>query len=492
MLKEQPKKTVDSEFFDTVKVESKISKEEFNDLYFGKGLPLYKIAQKKGIGRRLLTNWAKQHFTLRTQAEAVKKSNLIFKKTVADFPNIAAKWHPTKNGSLTPDKVISGSGKRYWWKCPKGDDHEWETSPKHRIIGNTGCPYCVGQKVSKTKTLTITHPDLAAEWHPTKNGSLTPEQVSFGSAKKIWWLCQCGHEWRARIFHRTSKAQTKCSQCRPRKSSRISRITDENRLSITHPDLAAEWHPTKNDSLTPKQVSFGSVIKAWWLCQCGHEWETRIDTRSDGHGCPECGKLKGMFGPLPAMWEFLIEKTVKAFYLNYAHQFTGITGIKPDNVISFKRKKITKKTDYFDQIIDPKLNPYGQRVRECMGKYPRYCNRLIIPYLFGQRKSKTHPDLITGKKTPIDFKTFPELLKMLQDPKNREGLKKIFNKKKIQELEVEYQKIKEFADNPTEEALQAYLAYIRSKTSEDIEGFVQEVMKAYKKVKSNSNNSADF
>lgn len=415
MLKEQPKKTVDSEFFDTVKVESKISKEEFNDLYFGKGLPLYKIAQKKGIGRRLLTNWAKQHFTLRTQAEAVKKSNLIFKKTVADFPNIAAKWHPTKNGSLTPDKVISGSGKRYWWKCPKGDDHEWETSPKHRIIGNTGCPYCVGQKVSKTKTLTI-----------------------------------------------------------------------------THPDLAAEWHPTKNDSLTPKQVSFGSVIKAWWLCQCGHEWETRIDTRSDGHGCPECGKLKGMFGPLPAMWEFLIEKTVKAFYLNYAHQFTGITGIKPDNVISFKRKKITKKTDYFDQIIDPKLNPYGQRVRECMGKYPRYCNRLIIPYLFGQRKSKTHPDLITGKKTPIDFKTFPELLKMLQDPKNREGLKKIFNKKKIQELEVEYQKIKEFADNPTEEALQAYLAYIRSKTSEDIEGFVQEVMKAYKKVKSNSNNSADF
>ena len=36
--------------------------------------------------------------------------------------------------------------------------------------------------------------DLAAEWHPTKNSSLLPSQVTAGSSKKVWWLGKGGHE----------------------------------------------------------------------------------------------------------------------------------------------------------------------------------------------------------------------------------------------------------------------------------------------------------
>ena len=47
------------------------------------------------------------------------------------------------------------------------------------------------------KSLAETHPELAKEWHPTKNESLTPNDVTPGSKKRVWWKCDKGldHEW---------------------------------------------------------------------------------------------------------------------------------------------------------------------------------------------------------------------------------------------------------------------------------------------------------
>jgi hypothetical protein len=45
--------------------------------------------------------------------------------------------------------------------------------------------------------MATTHPALVAEWHPTKNGDLTPADVFAGSGRKVWWLCEEGHEWEA-------------------------------------------------------------------------------------------------------------------------------------------------------------------------------------------------------------------------------------------------------------------------------------------------------
>ena len=85
-------------------------------------------------------------------------------------PDIASQWHPSKNNGVTPDHVSIGSHSRFWWKCPKGPDHEWETRHNQRTSGR-GCPYCTGVKVSITNSLASQYQQVAAEWHPTKNGN---------------------------------------------------------------------------------------------------------------------------------------------------------------------------------------------------------------------------------------------------------------------------------------------------------------------------------
>ena len=70
--------------------------------------------------------------------------------------------------------------------------------------------------------------------------------------------------------------------------------TNDYNLSTEHPDLAKEWHPTKNGDLKSTDVTPGSDEKVWWLCKKveGHEWEAAIKSRSRGSGCPECYNRK--------------------------------------------------------------------------------------------------------------------------------------------------------------------------------------------------------
>lgn len=117
------------------------------------------------------------------------------------YPSIAAEWHPIKNAPLTPKEILAGASKKVWWKCKF--DHEWEALVSSRTKG-IGCPYCTNQKViSGENDLATKHPELIGEWHPTKNGELTPSMVTCGSGKKVWWICKNGHEWPAYIKHRS-------------------------------------------------------------------------------------------------------------------------------------------------------------------------------------------------------------------------------------------------------------------------------------------------
>ena len=86
-------------------------------------------------------------------------------------PTLAKEWHPAKNGSLTPLDVTPMSNKKVWWKCRQG--HEWDANVYNRSLG-TGCPYCSGQAVCADNCLETVNQTLAKEWHPAKNGSLTP------------------------------------------------------------------------------------------------------------------------------------------------------------------------------------------------------------------------------------------------------------------------------------------------------------------------------
>lgn len=123
-------------------------------------------------------------------------------------------WHNEKNGTRTPYNTAFSSNKYAWWLCPKCG-YEWESKVNNRTAGNRGCPLCSGKVVvSGRNDLVTTHPEIAKEWHPTLNGDLTPDKVSRGHGKKVWWKCPLGHDYEATPNHRTSgKNPTSCPEC---------------------------------------------------------------------------------------------------------------------------------------------------------------------------------------------------------------------------------------------------------------------------------------
>ena len=47
-------------------------------------------------------------------------------------------------------------------------------------------------------SLAEVHPELITEWSE-KNLPLTPDDITFGSNKKVWWKGTCGHEWQTSV-----------------------------------------------------------------------------------------------------------------------------------------------------------------------------------------------------------------------------------------------------------------------------------------------------
>ena len=241
----------------------------------------------------------------------------------SSFRSVAADWHPTKNKSLrkadvyptwhrhedlpaTPLDITPGSNRTIWWRCRKDPIHPaWEDTVCHRTVGG-GCPYCAGKRASLKYNLEAVAPELARELHPTLNGSLVARDLLPVSGKVVWWQCKTNgsHEWRASVANRFNGSG--CPYCSGRRAS-----ADYN-LTVTHPHIAAEWHPTENGSLKPDGVRAGSNRKAWWLCKRNqhHHWQAVVASRAlKKSSCPHCkpstskaelriyAEIQGLFRP---------------------------------------------------------------------------------------------------------------------------------------------------------------------------------------------------
>ena len=136
------------------------------------------------------------------------------KKSVADITHLLKEWHPTKNGDFEPKGVSFSSHKRIWWQCQVNPIHVWDATANQRTNSQTGCPYCRNKRVDETNSLQTTHPNFAKDWHPSKNGKLTPNDVTAGSAKRIWWQCSNNpdHEWDAVVSSRIGN-NSGCPHC---------------------------------------------------------------------------------------------------------------------------------------------------------------------------------------------------------------------------------------------------------------------------------------
>ena len=123
--------------------------------------------------------------------------------------------------------------------------------------------------------------NLLREWDAELNGDLTPQAVSHGSTREVWWRCQKGHSWKSAVYVRT--AGKGCPYCGGRRV-----IPGFNDLASQNGELAAQWDAVKNAPLRPEEVTPGSHRKVWWRCRKGHSWQAEIKSRHSGRGCPVC------------------------------------------------------------------------------------------------------------------------------------------------------------------------------------------------------------
>jgi rubrerythrin len=239
--------------------------------------------------------------------------NLRSRSLLEEFPEIAAEWHPTRNGARTPRHTNPGSKIPAWWLCAKCGS-EWRVRPGHRTTGNTGCPRCAAKTRADLvrtpmpgKSMAEVYPHLLRIFHPSKNGDLDLRFINAGTIREIWWLCpDCSHEWTT-----TAGRNAGCRPCGAKRRGQ-QRATPEPGQSLAdlHPMIASQWHPTKNGDLLPSQVREGAAKLVWWLCrECGREWRRSPGARvASGADCRRCSAKKlGVVRRTPTPGESLAE-----------------------------------------------------------------------------------------------------------------------------------------------------------------------------------------
>lgn len=227
-------------------------------------------------------------------------AKIEYKKTLqACYPEIAAEWHPTLNGKLTPEDVHNGGSAKVYWLCPNG--HTYQKLIAKRTRMGQGCPQC---RIEKNAFANV-HPELLEYWDYEKNEGINPKTISYGSAKEVWWKCPKGHSYMQTLHSKSAGAG--CLIC----TRQI--VSDETSLLAERTDIVAEWHPTKNiglvdgrgfDISTPDKVTVGSRQKVWWLCPNGHEYPAIIYSRKRS-GCPICDSEKRTSFPEQAIQYYL-------------------------------------------------------------------------------------------------------------------------------------------------------------------------------------------
>ena len=138
-----------------------------------------------------------------------------------------------------------------------------------------------------SNSLAAMRPALVREWSD-KNLPLTPDKITYGSNKIVWWKAACGHEWQTSV-----KARSNGENCPICSGARV--IAGINDLATLKPELAQEW--SDKNEIKPTEVSIGSHKKMIWKCRLGHEWEASVKSRTvNGTGCPYCSHNKVLEG----------------------------------------------------------------------------------------------------------------------------------------------------------------------------------------------------
>lgn len=186
----------------------------------------------------------------------------------------------TKNRSIVAlEQYVNGKTK-ILHKCLI-DGYKWYAAPESTLMG-TGCPVCAGKMVLVgVNDLLTTHPDVAKEWNYERNGELSPNQVSYGSHKKVWWKCRmCDYEWEALISSRSQGAG--CPICGIKQNTK--------KRTKSHEQYIKEVEQI-NPNIIVVEKYINAKIPILHRCKIdGYEWYARPSNILKGRKCPKCEK----------------------------------------------------------------------------------------------------------------------------------------------------------------------------------------------------------
>lgn len=292
-------------------------------------------------------------------------------------PDLWCEWDFEKNDELDLDiwKMTKATTKSTWWICPVYKE-SYLLKTRLRVNQKVTSLFVSGHLVCKKNSLEHIYPNLAKEWHPTLNGDLTPNNVTYKASIKVWWKCKKGHEWNAEIYQR--HVGTGCPTCSNKKVK-----IGYNDLSTTHPHIARLLANQEDGHKFTSQ----SGQKVDWICpECQaivKEKAIYSITNGEKLSCPSCSSGKS-FGER-YMYSFLSEininfKCEKVFSWNrnrrydffikfnnklilteihgmqhyedcYLNEISGITLEKQINIDKSKRDKaLTNGIDYYFEI----------------------------------------------------------------------------------------------------------------------------------------------
>jgi rubredoxin len=205
----------------------------------------------------------------------------MWQMPVASVTELRFAWQDAADASV----VLIGDHTPRAWRCPNG--HSPHVRPS--LYWEHGCPSCRANSTRKEqKMVSDLQPELSQQWHPTRNGKLSPDKVVWNSRRSIWWLSECcGHEWEETPLARDKYKRLRCPACRSILGS----------LAWKDPGLAMEWSPTNPESVWHVRPGSRKAYDPLWVCAVdqAHTWTASLVSRSSGSECPDCrvhGKSK--------------------------------------------------------------------------------------------------------------------------------------------------------------------------------------------------------
>lgn len=204
-----------------------------------------------------------------------------FNDLATTHPDLAAMWDPGANGNLTPMLVSAGNHvTKVHLRCPHG--HEFVRTPVKLVETGGRCQTCQGAVlIPGTNDLATLRPDVAAWWHPTKNGARTPGQIKPLSVAPVYWMCPDGHSFESTPAYLCRQKAITC----PADNGRLL-VVGLNDLATREPNLVKDWDRERN-GFGPDEVVPGDTPRAW-TCQYGHTQERTVSSRRRAGGCTLC------------------------------------------------------------------------------------------------------------------------------------------------------------------------------------------------------------